>query len=395
MRIVYPSDAQIPSRATNAMQTVRMCAALSRAGAEVTLVHPRIRSQEPEGFGGSLWSFYGVPPAFRIVTLPTPLTARTAKLSALSRAARLLPLAAYLGWRSRPGQPPFICYGRSFVGVWLAARLRRLWGHRCACRGIFLELHDVPPAPQVWRLLSRVDGVIAISGALRDALVRERPALAQRAWVEHDGVDLDSISPALLDCARRRTEIPPLPAGGPVVAYTGRLIAGKGVDVLLDAAPALGALGARLLLVGKVYEPAYLERARAQPHVTLAGFVPPAEVPSYLAAADIVVLPTTEDIPYAAYTSPLKLFEYMASGRPLVASDLPVFREVLEHDRNALLYPPDDAAALVAAITRLIERPELGVELARQAWRDVRRFGWEARAHRLLERIDAVVDGSV
>ena len=84
-----------------------------------------------------------------------------------------------------------------------------------------------------------------------------------------------------------------------------------------------------------------------------------------------------------AYTSPLKLFEYMASGRPIVASDLPSIREILTHERNALLIAPGNPQALTAAIRRLIEDRALGERIARQALEDAREYTWDRRAARL------------
>ena len=83
------------------------------------------------------------------------------------------------------------------------------------------------------------------------------------------------------------------------------------------------------------------------------------------------------------FTSPLKLFEYMASERPIVASSLPSIREVLGDDTNALLVAPGDPQALVAAIRRIKDDPELGARLARQARADVEQYTWARRAERL------------
>ena len=96
----------------------------------------------------------------------------------------------------------------------------------------------------------------------------------------------------------------------------------------------------------------------------LTGFVPPREVPTYVAAADILVLPTSASIAYANYTSPLKLFEYMASGRPVICSNLPVITEILENRRNALFFEADDAPSLTAAVNELARKPELRSQLA-------------------------------
>jgi glycosyltransferase involved in cell wall biosynthesis len=89
----------------------------------------------------------------------------------------------------------------------------------------------------------------------------------------------------------------------------------------------------------------------------------------------------------------LKLFEYMASGRPIVASDLPSIREVLTHERNALLADPGDPAAFVAAVTRLQREPELAGRLAARARIDVADYTWDRRAERLEALLRDVVPG--
>jgi glycosyltransferase involved in cell wall biosynthesis len=102
-----------------------------------------------------------------------------------------------------------------------------------------------------------------------------------------------------------------------------------------------------------------------------------------LADMDVLVLPNTATHISARYTSPLKLFEYMAAGRPIVASDLPALREVLTDGENALLVEPGNAAQLADAIGRLLHDPELAQRLAAAAWRDVQAYSWDRRAERL------------
>jgi len=86
------------------------------------------------------------------------------------------------------------------------------------------------------------------------------------------------------------------------------------------------------------------------------------------------------------YLSPMKMFEYMASGRAILSSDLPVLREVLT-SQNALLLPPEDVVVWVTALQELRQNPHLRNGLAEQARRDVVRFTWESRAKRVLEGI--------
>jgi glycosyltransferase involved in cell wall biosynthesis len=102
----------------------------------------------------------------------------------------------------------------------------------------------------------------------------------------------------------------------------------------------------------------------------------------------VLALPNTPGRVSAAYTSPLKLFEYMASGRPMVASDLPALREVLRPDANAVLVEAGDAGALAAGLARVLADAALAARLAAQAREDVRAWTWDRRA----ERIEALLE---
>jgi glycosyltransferase involved in cell wall biosynthesis len=122
----------------------------------------------------------------------------------------------------------------------------------------------------------------------------------------------------------------------------------------------------------------------------MAGTVPPARVAEELARAAVVVAPVQHTSKSERHTSPLKAFEAMAAGRPLVASDLPASREFLRHEGNALLVAPGDAAALAAALRRLLAEPALAERIARGAWDDAPRFAWSARAAALGALFDEV-----
>jgi glycosyltransferase involved in cell wall biosynthesis len=383
MRLVYLSDARVPSRSSNSMQVMRMCDAFALAGAEVTLFHARPRPEQlPEGFTGNLTSFYGVGDTFKLQAVRPP-PRWVAGAAPIDRAVRFISYVSTI--HGSVGGGPFLAYGRSFVGCSALVAMRR-WASQEACQGIVMEIHDLPRTRAAWRLLGAVDGIVAISEALRARLVRRQPALASRTWVEHDAVDLRAIRPELLDRARARRELGLADAESYLVAYTGRALPGKGVDILLDAARRLPTV--RFLVVGRVYDDGYLRVAT--PNVGFTGFVPPSRVPKYLAAADVLVMPTTDDLPYAEFTSPLKLFEYMASGRPVVSSDLPAVSEVIRHGENALLYSSRDASGLAAAIERVLNDPALGASLAERAWRDVQKYGWNARAERIIDSLKQI-----
>jgi glycosyltransferase involved in cell wall biosynthesis len=113
--------------------------------------------------------------------------------------------------------------------------------------------------------------------------------------------------------------------------------------------------------------------------VTLTGLVPPAEVAGLLRSAHVLVLPNSASAISAAYTSPLKLFEYLAAGRPIVASDLPAFREVIG-DEQAVLVAPDDPGALAAALTALRDDYARRVRMGEAAFALASAYTWDARA---------------
>ncbi len=395
MNIVYLADTQIPSRATNGIQIMRMCEAFAAEGSDVTLVHPHRFGNRPEGYDGDVWAFYGVSETFNIVTLPTPLTLRLSAYRRFARAVRGLPALVWLIARTRPGAPPFVVYSRSLAGVWLSQRVRKAWVGRSSCRGVFVEMHDGTLPVNAQKLLAGVDGVIAISAALAHDLVEAVPGIAKRIRVEHDGVDRRLLSIPIPEGARVRcrNELG-LPSGALVVGYTGRLTAGKGAGCLIEAAALLRDHPTiRFLLVGKAYQDFDVRRTDGLANVVRTGFVPPSEVALYLAASDILVMPSSQALPYARFTSPLKLFEYMASGRPVICSDLPVLREVLTHEVNALLIPPDSPPSLASAIETLASDGTLRSRLAERARQDAMRYTWDARAVRILEMISVPLRG--
>jgi glycosyltransferase involved in cell wall biosynthesis len=109
-----------------------------------------------------------------------------------------------------------------------------------------------------------------------------------------------------------------------------------------------------------------------------------------LARAAAVVVPFLRAGMTERHTSPLKIFEAMAAGRPIVASDLPSSREILRDGENALLVPPGDAGALAAALRRVLGDDGLARRLAASAWDEAPRYSWAARARALGELFEEV-----
>ena len=129
-------------------------------------------------------------------------------------------------------------------------------------------------------------------------------------------------------------------------------------------------------------------------NIILTGFIDHKKVPLYLKACDVLLMPyqkkvghRQKNIESAGYMSPLKMFEYMASGNPIISSDLPVIREVLKDRVNALLVEPDNVNEWSDAIELLRNEPELAKEIGDQAKKDVKYYSWDNRVKRIMKSL--------
>jgi len=178
-----------------------------------------------------------------------------------------------------------------------------------------------------------------------------------------------------------------LPIEKQIVVYTGHLYSWKGTDTLAEAVRALPST--LMIFVGGT-DPD-IERFKTLfgsiENIMLVGHKEHAEVPYWQKAADVLVLPNTakENIS-KYYTSPMKLFEYMASKRPIVATDIPSIREML-NDNNAIIVVPDNAESLAEGITKVFSDSKLRETITARAYADVENYTWEKRAKRIFDFI--------
>jgi glycosyltransferase involved in cell wall biosynthesis len=195
------------------------------------------------------------------------------------------------------------------------------------------------------------------------------------------GGDVASASGPGRAAVRQQWGIPP---GAPLVLYTGTFEAYQGLDLLLDAAVRLAGSHpeARVLIVGGSREQvaALADRAAVKAGTAIfTGQRPPGEIPHFVDAADILVSPRV-----SGTNTPLKIYSYLRSGRPIVATDLHTHTQVLSRE-TALLVPPDPAG-LAGGLQRLIEHPEEGAALAAAAQRLAReRYSRESYLSRTRE----------
>jgi glycosyltransferase involved in cell wall biosynthesis len=379
------ADIRFPLERANGVQTVKTAAALARGGARVELV---VRASDPRATTEIL-ARYGV---------AAPETLAVRRLSVLHRQGLFqLPRLVFLVRAALAGRAHVRRGGVVFTrDLQLADLLLRL-----GLRALVYEAHAVeammyeerallygtaePADPRKRQRIAAREGrvwrgaaaVVTTTNGIRQSL-SESYGARERARVVPNGCD---VSPG-------EWSAPPV-NGAPRVVYAGQLYPWKGVDVLVEAMAAVPE--ARLVIAGGMPGERDLERLRAlvserglRERTEMLGTVSQARVAEELQKASVVVVPFLRTAMTERHTSPLKVFEAMAAGRPIVASDLPSSREVLRHGETALLVPPDDAAALAAALTRLLADHALAERLARGAFAEAPRFSWDARAQALL-----------
>lgn len=390
MRVLYFADIRFPLERANGIQTMETCLALAERGHRVHLVvKPDTQSPPRDPF-----EFYGRP------TSPSLVIERASAPAGAGLMARVGYLSFAFGRVFGKGRADIIMTRDPGVASALlrlpsSMRARVVYESHGYAPDVAAALPGLvatarPASSSKLRRLARreefvwksANGYVTITQALADDLAR-RFGARDRLAVVPDGVRLPPTTP------------PPIPLE-PLVAYAGHLYAWKGVDVLLQALAQLpGVKG--LIIGGHSAEPdlARVQQLAAQlgisDRVTFTGLVEPSRVAEHLARASILALPNPASAISTNYTSPLKLFEYMAAGRPIVASDLPSIREVLANERDALLVPAGDPGALAEAIRRTIGDRALGERLARAAFAAVGNYTWARRAERLEALFEQVV----
>ncbi len=396
MRIRYFTDIRFPLDRANGIQSMETCYALAKRGHAVTLVvRPDTARPVRDPF-----AFYELAPLpnFSVQRVPVagPHVLRRMEYlaAALGRAVgraaadiiftRDLGLASYLVRIPRGLRPPVVFESHGLAAVSAATLPELLTGAVPASPRKQRRLRERDAG--VWRT---ADGYVAITRGLAEDLERHfGPRSPGSLKIVPDGVRL---------MAQRHFDWRPRPTH-PVVGYIGHLYPWKGPHLLLEALATLEHV--RAIIVGGHPAERDLQRLQQQAQtlgltarVTFTGYVERNRIPALLAGMDVLVLPHTSTPISERYASPLKLFEYMAAGRPIVASDLASIREVLT-DEAAVLVAPGDPAALAAGIRRTLDDWDSAERRARSAYDLVSDYTWDRRAERLDSLLEHIAGGA-
>lgn len=380
MKIVYCTVARLGAQTAHEAYVVQLCRAFAGSGVGVELAAAEL----PGGARGLAARFGDLPSGLHLGLLGLA-PARPGRAYALKLFLRLLT-------RAPDGEEVWITHHPLLA---LAAVLRRVpWVY---------DFHQLDPRARLLRfamLSSTCRGVVFNAEVARQAYTRRHGGVGRPFLVSHNAITAADFS-SLLPAAKAREALGLGGGRGLLFAYVGSLGAGRGIEDMIEAIRRLDQAfpgRAGLVIVGgredqvSALRSSLESRGDAAGLVILAGHRAPCDLPLWYAASDCLLAPYSPSLPAAGVMNPMKLYEYAAAGRPVIASDLPAVREALEGNPVALLVPPDSADGLAAAMRRFVEQAPALADAARLHQRSALKNTWEAKASRLVRWLRAVAE---
>jgi glycosyltransferase involved in cell wall biosynthesis len=369
--IAYISFSPIPSKAANSVHVMKMCSALSQNGRSVTLIAPReLHGIEP--ILGDVYEHYGVQPSFELCYLDS-INGRLKQFH-----------YAFNCWNKIRKLNPDLVYSRFTPGALLCAAT----GRKTVYEAHIPNWERSRLEHRFLKLLMKSSGclgIVAISQAMKKIFALEGTVPVDEIFVAHDGAD---------EVKQEKQDVAISGRPGALrVGYIGSLYRGRGLELILAIAKQLTDVDFHIV-GGTADQVAQLNVASTSENVTFHGYVPPALTPNYRDSFDVLIAPYQDVIETAgggntaAYCSPLKIFEYMASGKAIICSNLPVIQEVLNVE-NSILADPNDLQKWIDGI-RLLSDASLRRRLGQAAKRDFEQhFSWNKRADQILTHFEA------
>lgn len=371
-KLIYLSYSAIPSPHANSLQVMEMCNALADAGMDVELYGLKTQIRTPPA------QLYDLPEnqiRFHRIRMP--------RVKLISRFLYGISVV----WSLLRNSQKAIIYGRDFYTMALLAVLPGIPEFP-----LFFEAHQ-PPQSRLEEALQKLifksnafAGLVTISQALKEAYLQRFPFLK--------AVQIE----VLPDAARPlKNAIETIPNEPPVLGYIGSLQAGKGMETISKIAALRTDF--EFHIVGGSSQQVREWKNKCRGNVIFYGHQPTAKVQELIRKFDIMLAPYQgsvkvgkKRVDIARWMSPLKIFEYMAAARPMLVSNLPVLKEVLQHESNCLLAAPDSLDDWIRQIDRLRNDDQLRVSLAQQAYSDfTAHYTWQKRAQKLLHFFDHIM----
>ena len=374
MNLAFWSDSIIPSTAANAIQVMKMCNAFTKLGHHTTL-HAKKPSIAKETDLDQLANIYGVTTNFKIVSHRSHQYIRHLDYDAKVLISVL---------KSKPD----LIFTRSLRGAFLTNFFNKK---------DLLELHFLPTTNSNSLMLKQLargtclKKIIVISENLKNLLLSEHPYLSSvPIEVCHDAVDIDRFPVSETSPIERKIELS-IDIQKKIVMYVGHLYEGRGINLIEQLAKSLPEVN--FIVIGGLEKDVADRKHRLSrlqiTNLYYYGFIPNAQLPDYYQIADLLIMPYEKTVSVSgggdtsAWMSPMKTFEYMASGKPLISSDLPALREVL-NEEVAILVEPGNLEDWKYSIENTLTNETLANKISTNARQKAERNTWESRANKIL-----------
>lgn len=372
MKIVYWSFSTLPSQAANSVNVMKMASAFANLGHEVILIALEGNSSIDNL---ELFENYGVKNNFKIIRTTYPKI----KLGWIVWGFLMMRIVV----KAKPG----LIFARDSFGALLSA----LIGFN-----VFFEVHGAPHGRDkiIFKFLfslKHIRKIVIISKSLRNYLYGRYRIDNSKIVVAPDAVDQswitmrENVSVFRKELGYRESDL--------LIGYTGSLYKGRGIELILEIAKRRK-LNKFIIIGGPNKErETFIAQAKklGLNNISFKNYVPHNLLPKYLFSCDILLMPYQSKLKTAnngpdtsKFMSPIKMFEYMASGKPIIASNLDVIKEVLENERNSLLVEPDNVSQWCEAVGKLESDPKLANKLGKNAKDDARKFTWSERSKIIL-----------
>lgn len=383
MKLFYIANARVPTEKAHGLQILKMCEAFAATGLEVELIVPKRTNETKE----NIFKFYQVKDSFSIKELrvfdPSIFFKQGRVLIYLQALFFALSVFFYvLNNRNEFGRSD-VFYLRDEFSPWLLSFLNKK---------VFYEVHAFSKKFRYYRpFFSKISGLVLITQRAKEEFI-ELGMKKEKILISPDAVDTEIFD---LDIsAEQASKNLGLPLDKKILVYTGKFKTmgmDKGINDILETLKIIEDERVMFLAIGgaekeiKHYQKK-TEELGLRDKVLLLGHKTQQELALYQKAADILLMPFPYTKHYAFYMSPLKMFEYMAAKRPIIATDLPSVREIL-NESNSVLVEPGNHNDLAGAIKKLLADQELGRKIYQQAFDDVQKYTWLKRAEAIMEFI--------
>ena len=373
MKISYISNSVIPSRAANSIHVMKVCQSFSDLGHDVTLLAPD-KNEDYEKDVINIYEYYGVKNIFTVCKVSWFKKIKgKSYIYGLFAAIRTIFLGSDL------------VYARHLYGAFFAS----LFG-----RKVIFESHaPIASGSQVdlWlfkTMISRKSfaNLVVITFALKEYYLHNYPQLIDRIIVAPDGADPIDEKIEAFDFSNDKERLQ--------VGYVGHLYPGRGLEIIIKLAELCDWADFHVI-GGTESDIDYWKNNSKICNITFHGFVTPVVAERMRLACDVLLAPYQNSVAVSGgggntvqWMSPLKIFEYMAAGKVIISSDLPVLHEVLVDNKNALLCKATNADDWAQKLTTIRDNPSQAKVIAQQGLQDfTSRYSWNSRVKTILNAI--------